>query len=426
MKHEALSPGARAAIDPVVVTGIGVVSPAGCGASDFWNGILQGRSYTIRRTNFPDSAPGRRAAGVAPFEPETLFSWTEAPVGELGDRLFRIAEAVIAEALDHSGIRGSSAEAALVQAAGLYVASAIGPIAAMEHKVRGFGTGAPDERGHHPFSFGRIAARLAARFGLGGPYATVPTGCAGGCDAVGYALAALRSGAASCAIVGGFEAPLTPLVEAAFARINATSSRDCAEEEASCPFDVRRDGFVLGEGGSALVLERESTALARGARPLAILAGYASTSSGFHMTDIHDSGEAIARSIELALDDAGLAPGEVDHVNLHGSSTPMNDLAEANALRTVLGERAERTPVTSVKSQIGHALAAANSIELAAAVMTLTEQLIPPTANFREPDPRIGLDVVSPAARPAQVDVLVKTASGFGGIHSALVLRRYR
>jgi 3-oxoacyl-(acyl-carrier-protein) synthase len=214
-------------------------------------------------------------------------------------------------------------------------------------------------------------------------------------------------------------------VEAAFARIGATSSRSCPAEEASCPFDKRRDGFVLGEGGAALVLERESTALARGAKPLAVMAGYGSACSGFHMTDIHPSGDAIARSIELALDDAGLSVDVIDHVNLHGSSTPMNDVAEANALRSSLGAVAGRVPVTSLKSQIGHALGAAGAIELVASVMTVLEQRIPPTVNLVQQDSRVGLDVVTGDPREAAIRAVLKTVSGFGGIHSAVVVGRY-
>jgi 3-oxoacyl-(acyl-carrier-protein) synthase len=296
----------------------------------------------------------------------------------------------------------------------------------MENLVSlGPGSDSLDNRVWQSFSFGNVASRLAKRFGLGGAYALLPTGCAGGCDAVGYGLDAIRSGAAICAVVGGIEAPITPLVEAAFARIRATSSRDCPAETASCPFDTRRDGFVLAEGGAVLVLERESVALERGVRPLAVIAGYGSACSGFHMTDIHPSGEAIARSIRLAMEDANAAPADLDHVNLHGSSTPMNDVAEANALRTVLGEAAARVPVTSLKSQIGHAMGAASAIELVAAVMTLLEQEIPPTTNLIEQDPQVGLNVVSPGSHRAEVRTVLKTASGFGGIHSAIVIRRY-
>ncbi len=405
----------------VVVTGLGVVSPAAVGLEAFWRSVLRGSSYVRNHTHFPKATSRGRAAAVAEFEPETCFSWSRLPGAR--DRLFCIGEAAITEALNHAGLLCGRGEEHLA-GAGLYLSSAVGPIAIMEALVRDGDDGTDDES-WRSFSFGHLAARLAGRCGLGGPYAMLPTGCAGGCDAVGYGLTAVRSGVVDRAVVAGIEAPITPLVEAAFARIRATSSRDCPAAVASCPFDTRRDGFVLGEGGAALVLELESAALARGWRPLAVLAGYGSASSAFHMTDIHAAGEAIARSIALALEDAGLGPGEIDHVNLHGSSTAMNDVAEANALRSVLGESAARVPVTSLKSQIGHALAAAGAIELAAAVMTVCEQQIPPTVNLIEQDPRVGLDVVSGGPRRAAIRTVLKTGSGFGGIHSSVLVRRY-
>jgi 3-oxoacyl-(acyl-carrier-protein) synthase len=409
----------------VVVTGIGVVSPAGVGTEVFWRSILKGNSHVREHTYFPQAAVRGKAVGFADFSGGTNFSWTQSPAGDGKDRLFLIAELVITEALASAGITENARETRLADA-GLYVSSAVGPISLMEAIIRAEMDGAVySADALHAFSFGHIAAHLADKYAFGGPYVSLPTGCAGGCDAIGYGLSAIRSGAVDLAVVGGFEAPVTPLVEAAFARINATSSRECPAARASCPFDAQRDGFVLGEGGSALVLERESEALSRGAKPLAVIAGYGSVCSGFHMTDIHPSGEAIARSIELALKDAKIPVEEIDHVNLHGSSTQGNDIAEANALRTVMGQLANHTPVTSLKSQIGHALAASNSIELASVVMTVLEQVIPPTANLIEQDLRVGLDVVSPLPRRSKIRAALKTASGFGGIHSAVVVTAY-
>ncbi|HEX8000726.1 MAG TPA: beta-ketoacyl-[acyl-carrier-protein] synthase family protein [Pyrinomonadaceae bacterium] len=410
----------------VVVTGIGVVSPAGIGLEAFWQSILEGKSHIREHSYFPQAATRGRAAGFADFKPDTNFSWSKPAEGDSQDRLFLISETAINEALANAGINGNNREVQMANA-GLYISSAVGPISTMETIVRDQMRGEIQaDSAWRAFSFGRIAARLAAQCGFGGPYALLPMGCSGGCDAVGYGLSAIRSGAVDLAVVGGFEAPITPLVEAAFARIRATSSRDCPAAQASCPFDMQRDGFVLGEGGSALVLERESAALARGARPLGVVAGYGSVCSGFHMTDIHPSGEAIARSIELSLKDANMKMEDIDYANLHGSSTVMNDIAEANALRKLIGEGlAYRKPVTSLKSQIGHALAAASSIELAAAIMTLVEQVIPPTANLVEQDPRVGLDIVSSSPRRTSIRAVLKTASGFGGIHSAVVMAKY-
>lgn len=409
----------------VVVTGLGAVTPAGVGIHAFWTAILEGTSHVHAHTFFPQASIRGRAGGFADFEPEMMFSLSAAPTGDGGDRLFLIATTTIEEALVNAGITADTRERVLADG-GLYVASAIGPVANMIALVRDGNRGVvPPDDSWRAFSFGHLGSKLADRFGFGGPYAVVPTGCTGGCDAVGYALSAIRTGAVDLAVVGGFDAPLTPLVEAAFARINATSSRDCSPEIASCPFDKRRDGFVLSEGGGALVMERESTALARGSVPIGVVAGYGSVCSAFHMTDIHPSGEAIARSIELALKDANIAAEDIDHINLHGSSTPMNDLAEANALCKLFGNTVRSKPVTSIKSQIGHAMAAASAIELTAAVMTLVDQTIPPTANLTEQDPQIGLDIVCGKARQGAVHSVLKTASSFSGIHSAIVLLRY-
>lgn len=407
----------------VVVTGLGVIAPGGIGMKEFWPSILSGRPCLSASTYFPQASIRGRAAGFAAFEAETKFSWSKYSVGDGQDRVFYIARAAINEALTNAGIIGDSGNHHMANA-GLYISSAIGPISTMEAIVRDIRSIGSNDA-WRAFSFGRIASRLAKECEFGGPYVLLPTGCAGGCNSVGYGLAAIRSGVVDLAVVGAFEAPITPLVEAAFARINATSSRDCPPNQASCPFDTHRDGFVLAEGGAALVLERMSTALRRGAKPLGVVAGFGSVSSAFHMTDIHTSGEAIARSVELALKDADMSMEEIDHVQLHGSSTPMNDLAEANALRLLGGNLTNRIPVTSLKSQIGHALAAANAIELVAVVMTILKQTIPPTANLIEQDPEIGLDVVSPCARPATIRAALKTASGFGGIHSAIVLANY-
>ena len=411
--------------DRVVVTGLGVVSPAGNGATAFWRSILRGQSHIRPNPHFAQTGKKAKVVGLADFEAESIFSWIDADDRDGGDRVTKIARRVIEEALEAAGLGSDGGDPAM-RDAGLFISTAIGPITTMECTIRRDRNGADAETAPwHAFSFGRMVSSLAHEFGFGGPYAMLPTGCAGGCDAVGYGLKAIRAGHVDLAVVGAFEAPVTPFVESAFERINATSSRQCRPDTASCPFDVRRDGFVLGEGGGALVLESERAARARGATPLAVVSGFGSACSAYHMTDIHISGEAIARSIDLALKDAGLPAEAIDHANLHGSSTPMNDIAEANALRTVLRERAAKVPVTSLKSQIGHAMAAANTIELVAVVLTVLERAVPPTANLVEQDPQIGLDVVAPWPRITPVHNALKTASGFGGIHSSLIISEY-
>jgi 3-oxoacyl-(acyl-carrier-protein) synthase len=404
----------------IVVTGLGVVSAAGVGVGRFWSSVLAGRSACTENRRFDLAGSRPKPAGlIANFAPESEFRWDEGPNRMEEDRLCRIAEAAIGEAMEDAGL-----DFELREETALYVSSAIGPMGTMEKAAAHAGS-AP-AGAWRAFSLGRFPVHLAHRAGLGGAYVLVPTGCTGGCDALGYALKALREGAARRAVVGAFEAPVTPLVVAAFGRLGATSARDCPPELASCPFDIARDGFVLGEGGGALVIETESAARERGAVPLAVVSGYGSVNSGYHMTDIHESGAPIARSLVDAIADAGLRPEDIDHVNLHGSSTPQNDVAEANAMRSVFGaEAAAAIPVMSLKSQIGHALAAANGMELVASVLSLRDGVVPPTANLRNPDPACGLNVVAGAAQPIRLRHLAKTSSGFSGIHSSLVLSQY-
>jgi 3-oxoacyl-(acyl-carrier-protein) synthase len=407
---------APASAERIVVTGLGVVSAAGVGLARFWPSVVAGRAACRANDRFELTGSTSRPAGlIADFAPESEFRWESGPNRLEEDRLCRIAEAAIGEAIEDAGLDFDARDETA-----LYVSSAIGPMGTME-KAAAYAGSAP-AGAWRAFSLGRFPAHLARRAGLGGAYTLVPTGCTGGCDALGYAMTALREGQTRRAVVGAFEAPVTPLVVASFARLGATSSRDCPPEKASCPFDIERDGFVLGEGGGALVIETESAARERGAVPLAVVAGYGSVNSAFHMTDIHASGEPIARSLAMALADAGLSADAIDHVNLHGSSTPQNDIAEASAMRTVFGGRAEAIPVMSLKSQIGHALAAANAMELVACVLSLRDGLIPPTANLRHIDPACALNVVAGAAQARPLRHLAKTSSGFSGIHSALVL----
>jgi 3-oxoacyl-(acyl-carrier-protein) synthase len=409
----------RPRAERIVVTGLGVVSAAGVGVGRFWSSIVAGRAACTRNERFALTGSAPRAAGlIENFAPETEFGWDGGPNRMEEDRLCRIAEAAIGEAIEDAGL-----DPDMRDETALYVSSAIGPMGTMEKVAAHASTASAGA--WRAFSLGRLPAHLARRAGLGGAYVMVPTGCTGGCDALGYALAALREGAARRAVVGAFEAPVTPLVVASFNRLGATSSRACPPAQASCPFDLDRDGFVLGEGGGALVIETETAALERGAAPLAVVSGYGSVSSGYHMTDIHASGEPIARSLAAALADAGLRAGDIDHVNLHGSSTPQNDVAEANAMRAIFGAAAATIPVTSLKSQIGHALAAANAMELVACVLSLRDGLIPPTANLCRPDPACGLSVVAGTAAAGRLRHVAKTASGFSGIHSSLVLSQY-
>lgn len=411
----------------IVVTGLGTVNPNGGDVPEFWSNCRQGVSALSRLTDFaiPDGF-STTVGAVRSLRPRTLrgrTAWSEL------DRSAQLGLAAALEAAESAGIAQLRDRSRI----GVFISTAIGQIGAMEESFlrqsqRATGAIGPapsvgDDREWQSFQFNSTAATIAEELSCHGGCVTVTTGCTGGLDAMGYALDALRAGEADVAISGATEAPITPLVVAAFGKIGATSLRNDDPLHASRPFDAQRDGFVLGEGSGMLVFEELEHARARGARVLAEIAGYGTVNNCFHMTDIPADGERIARSAELALQDAGVSPAEVDFINAHGSSTPQNDIAESNACRLLFGARSSRIPVTSIKSQIGHPLSASNSIEVVASVLTLCNGEIPPTINFVALDPRCELDVVANVARSVRVRTILKTSSGFSGIHSALVLR---
>jgi act minimal PKS ketosynthase (KS/KS alpha) len=250
------------------------------------------------------------------------------------------------------------------------------------------------------------------------------TGCTAGTDSVAYAYENIQLGLADVMVTGASEAPITPIALAAFDVIKALSKHNDEPEAASRPFELTRNGFVLAEGSGVLILEEFGHAKRRGAHIYAEVAGFGSTSNAYHMTDLPADGEALARSMSIAMADARVNPEDVDYINSHGSSTEQNDVFETNAIKTALGAAAYRTPASSIKSMIGHPLSAANSIEIALSAMVIERGVIPPTINYRRPDPQCDLDYVPNEARDKKVDVLIKTSSGFSGIHSSIILKK--
>ncbi|MGH9346872.1 MAG: beta-ketoacyl-[acyl-carrier-protein] synthase family protein, partial [Vicinamibacterales bacterium] len=271
-------------------------------------------------------------------------------------------------------------------------------------------------------SFHSVAVELAARSGAAGPALTISTGCTAGLDAVATAFDLIRSGVADAAIAGSAEAPLTPVVMAAFDLIGATTRRNHDPGRASRPFDRDRDGFVLAEGAALILLEEHARAVKRGARIYAEIRGTASVSNAFHMTNLPAAGEALARCIREALVDAQIDAEHVDHVSAHGSSTQQNDLCETNAIKAALGETAARVTVNALKSMVGHALGASNALEVACCALELRHQFVCPTANLEEPGPGCDLDYVRGSGRARRLRHVVKLSNGFSGIHTAMVL----
>jgi 3-oxoacyl-[acyl-carrier-protein] synthase II len=261
-------------------------------------------------------------------------------------------------------------------------------------------------------------AAVSMRFGLGGPCETVTTACAAGTHAIGNAARLVASGRSTVAVTGGAEAVIVEIAEAGFRNMTALSNEDFSR-----PFDIARNGFVMGEGAGILILEEWEHALARGATIFAEVIGAASTADAHHITAPDPEGNGAVRCMELALADAGIAASDVSHINAHGTSTPLNDLAEAIAVHRVFGEKAP--PVTSIKGHLGHSLAAAGALEGVASVLTLMHQEIPPTAGTVKVDPDIGLDVVTGVPRPGDYDVVLSNSFGFGGHNGSVVFRRF-
>jgi 3-oxoacyl-(acyl-carrier-protein) synthase len=273
--------------------------------------------------------------------------------------------------------------------------------------------------------FNTPSSEIAAKYGLRGVCNTISTGCTAGTDSVGFSMETIMDGDADIMITGASEAPICPMTFACFDTVNVLSTLNDEPEKASRPFDAGRNGFVISEGAGILVVEELEHALKRGARIYAEVVGFGTTNNAFHMTDLPPEGDAKAKCIRLALEDAGIKPTDIDYINGHGSSTRQNDVFETNAYKMVFGDHAYNIAITSLKSMIGHPLAGANGVELVISSLTMERDIIPPTINQIERDPQCDLDYVPNKARQKKVKYLLKTSSGFSGIHSAMVLKRF-
>jgi act minimal PKS ketosynthase (KS/KS alpha) len=269
-----------------------------------------------------------------------------------------------------------------------------------------------------------MPAEVAWSVGAEGPVAMVSNGCTSGLDSVGHAVQLIREGSADVVLAGAADTPITPIVVACFDAIKATTPRNDDAEHASRPFDNSRNGFVLAEGAAMFVLEEYDSARRRGARIYAEITGYATRCNAYHMTGLKADGREMAEAIRVALDESRVDPTAVDYVNAHGSGTRQNDRHETAAVKRSLGEHAYRTPMSSIKSMVGHSLGAIGSVEIAACLLALQHQVVPPTANLHEPDPECDLDYVPLTARDHRIDTVLSVGSGFGGFQSAMVLRR--
>jgi act minimal PKS ketosynthase (KS/KS alpha) len=410
----------------VVITGIEVIAPGGVGRDRFWDLLSNGRTAT-RGITFFDPAPFRsKVAAEADFDPYE-HGLTPQEVRRL-DRAAQFAVVASRGAVADSGIDLGAVDPHRV---GVTVGSAVGATMGLDDEYRVVSDGGrldvvdhtyavPHLYGHMvPSSF---AAEVAWAVGAEGPSTVVSTGCTSGIDSVGYAVELVREGSADVVIAGSSDAPISPITMACFDAIKATTPRHDEPQCASRPFDATRNGFVLGEGTAFFVLEELESARKRGAHVYAEIAGYATRSNAYHMTGLRPDGVEMAEAIERAMDEARLNPESVDYINAHGSGTKQNDRHETAAFKRSLGEHAYRTPVSSIKSMIGHSLGAIGSIEIAASALAMEYDVVPPTANLHTPDPECDLDYVPVVARDQLVDTVLTVGSGFGGFQSAMVL----
>ena len=413
----------------VVITGIGTISPNGIGKDNVWQAMSGGVSAVKRVDEFDVSMFHTQiAAQVRNFDPFALGLTHEEAVRM--DRYVQFGVVAADMALKDSGLNLFQID---LQRIGVCLANAICGTKYMEEEfalVTDGGKNPIDPSKVRPdlydaAMFNTPSIEISARHGLKGICDTLSTGCTAGTDSVGFALETIQDGEHDIMISGAAEAPITPITFGAFDVVNVLSARNDNPEAASRPFDRKRDGFVLSEGAGILILEELNHALKRNARIYTEVIGFGTSCNAFHMTDLPADGTAMASCISLALKDAGLKPSEIDYINAHGSSTRMNDIFETNAYKMIFGEYAYKLPISSLKSMIGHPLAAANAVELTVCAQIFGKNILPPTINQEEKDPACDLDYIPNEARDRKVNAILKTSSGFSGIHSSLVLKRF-
>ena len=408
----------------VVVTGMGALAPNGNSVSEYWDALTAGQSGIDHITYFDTTDfPVKIAGEVSNFDPEQYFDRKE--VRKL-DPFSVYALVASNEAIQMSGLDAGGFDP---QRAGVMLGCGIGGITTLlaEHVVlqnRG-------ARRISPFFVTKLIANIAGgqiaiKWDLQGPNQTVTSACASATDAIGLALRLIQSGSADIMVAGGTEASICDLPLAGFSTIRALCNAADPPQSASRPFDKDRGGFVMGEGAGILVLETEEHAVSRGATILGELAGYGSTNDAFHVTQPAQGGAGAVKAMQLAMEDAGAEPEEVDYINAHGTSTPYNDKNETAAIKTVFGDHARKLKISSTKSMTGHLLGASGAIEAIASLKAIEKQTIPPTINYTTPDPDCDLDYVPNTAEETQVNSVLSNTFGFGGHNAVVFMRKWQ
>lgn len=404
----------------VAVTGVGLITPLGIGNKETWEAVCAGRSGVRRITKFdPAEHKTQIAAEIHGFDPELFMNPKEA---RKTDTFIQYAVASAKLALEDSGLEITEELSPLT---GAIIGSGIGGMETYVNTVLTMAEKGPGRLS--PFFITNIINNMAAGyvsifFNAKGPNCCTTTACAASAHAIGYAAQAIRNGDAEAMFAGGTEAPCIPLTFAGFNAMRALSTRNDEPERASRPFDKERDGFIIGEGSGMLILEEMERAKKRGARIYAEIAGYGMSGDASHITA--PSLDGPERCMIAALRDGGINPDEIEYINAHGTSTPLNDSNESNAIKQVFGQRAYKIPVSSTKSMTGHLLGAAGAVEAAFTVLALEHGILPPTINYEFPDPECDLDYVPNEARKADIKTALSNSFGFGGTNASLIFRK--
>jgi len=407
----------------IVVTGMGAVTPLGLNVPDFWDGLVNGRSGIGRITLFDAEEFEVQIAGEAPgFDARDFM---DKKAARRLDRFSQFAVTAAWEAVRNAEYEVTAANA---ERTGTMIGTGIGGITTLNEQFRVLHERGPSRIS--PFVMPMMLPNMASGqvsifLGSRGPNIAPTSACSSAADAIGLAAETIRRGEADVMIAGGTEAPICEISVAGFHAARALSTSNEVPELASRPFDAERDGFVMGEGSGVLILESEQHALERGAPILCELAGYAAVGDAYHITQPLEDGDGGIRAMRLALEAGGIGPDEVDYLNAHGTSTPLNDKTETKAIKTVLGENARGVAISSTKSMTGHLMGAAGAIEAIASIKAIRESIVPPTINLTHPDPECDLDYTPNQAAQREVRVALSNSMGFGGHNACLTFRRW-
>jgi len=408
----------------VVVTGLGVLSPVGCGTTKFWNALIEGKSGIGPITHFDATEFSCRIAGeIKDYDPLKYFTTKEAR--NLA-AFVQFAAVASDEAVAHAKLDLANID---LDRVGVLVGSGIGSIETVENEYKKYTERGPRKISPHfipKIIINEAAGQVSIRTGARGPATCIATACSTATNAIGDAMRFIQYGDADVMIAGGTESATTILGVGGFCALKALTKNNEDPKKASRPFDLNRDGFIMAEGAGIAILESLEHAKKRGAPILAEVAGYGRTSDAYHVTAPESSGRGAAKAMEHAIKDAGLTPKDVSYINAHGTSTTLNDKVETLAIKTTFGDYAKSIPISSTKSMTGHLLGAAGGVEFAACVCAIADGIVPPTINYETPDPDCDLDYVPNTARKVPVTVAISNSLGFGGHNATILVKKFQ